>query len=248
MSDGQQKLIKDIEEEPLVPVPKGKATDVATAGGDLIAMAINRDLDIDKLQALIAMKVAEEERQSKRTFDAKFAEMQAAFEPVRKAKQGDKAKYAPIEDLQKKYDPTIAAHGFSYTWNEEQLADGWIGITLLISGHGHTRTNSKAMPPYKPDTTQSGKSIMNAMQAEGVRSSYGRRYTFISGFGLTIEGEDTDGVSPEDLTDLENIIAKLEKNESKEAYMKEYARLWNANQGERWIQDALMKSKANRGY
>ena len=34
---------------------------------------------------------------------------------------------------------------------------------------------------------------MNSMQAEGARYTYGRRYSFIDGFGAVMEDEDTDG-------------------------------------------------------
>ena len=34
---------------------------------------------------------------------------------------------------------------------------------------------------------------MNVLQAEGTRSTYGYRYTFKAGFGLTETDEDTDG-------------------------------------------------------
>jgi hypothetical protein len=50
------------------------------------------------------------------------------------------------------------------------------------------------LPEYIPDKgSQSGKYIMNSLQAEGTRSTYGYRYTFKAGFGLTETDEDTNG-------------------------------------------------------
>ena len=161
---------------------------------DLVAMAIDRDLDIEKLRALIDMRNAQEEREAKRVFDTAFAAMRAEFAPVERAKSGDKSKYAPIDAMQMQYDPIIARHGFSYWWDEAYQADGGLLVTMTISGHGHAKTNTKHLPPYEPHKgSQSGKAIMNELQAEGVRSSYGRRYTFIAGFGITVRDEDTDG-------------------------------------------------------
>ena len=54
------------------------------------------------------------------------------------------------------------------------------------------------LPAYVPTTgKESGESIMNAMQAEGVRLSYAYRYTFKAGFGITEEDEDTDATFDE---------------------------------------------------
>jgi len=162
--------------------------------GDLVAMAIDRNLDTEKLQALIQMRNAQEERENKRAFDEAFVRMKADFSPVERVKQGDKAKYAPIEAMQIQFDPIIHRHGFVYWWDEAAQENGGILITLTISGHGHAKTNSKYLPPYEPQKgSSSGKTIMNELQAEGVRSSYGRRYTFIAGFGVTVRDEDPDG-------------------------------------------------------
>lgn len=167
--------------------------DITTSGasspptqGDLIAMAINQNLDTDKLQALIEMKNREEERRAKQEFERRFAEMQAEFESAHRTKQGYDYRYAPIEELQKQYGPIIAKHGFSYRWREEALESGAKRVVLTISGHGHEKENSFDVPQIE------GTKQMNPVQVAGAMSTYGRRYTFISGFGIIIEDEDQD--------------------------------------------------------
>ena len=171
-----------------------KAIAVQSESGHLLQMAIDKDLDVDKLEKLIDLKVKEEERQCKRDFETHFSEMQKEFTPIKRDKKGDKGKYAPVDELQKKYGDIIASHGFSYTWNEENLDNGGLKTTMIISGYGHTRSNQKVLPFYEPDKgSQSGKAIMNVLQAEGTRSTYNYRYTFKAGFGITETDEDTDG-------------------------------------------------------
>lgn len=166
---------------------------------DLIQIAVNQPNGLDVIKELTALKNEQEDRFAKQQFGLHFSEMQSEFKPVKRLKQGNKAKYAPLEDLQKTFGPIISKHGFSYRWNEEAKPEGYLLCTLIISGWGHEVSNSKLLPPYVPDKGgQSGKSIMNSLQAEGVRSSYGRRYTFISGFGLIMEDEDSDGALPHD--------------------------------------------------
>ncbi len=153
-----------------------------------LTMAVEGNLDVEVLKQLIDLKNREEERASRKEFDIHFAAMQSEFAPAKRRKQGDKHKYAPIEDLQKQYKTSITDHGFSYRWSEDDLEDGGLRVIMTISGYGYSTTNHKDLPRYAPEAK-----IMNALQAEGTRTSYGRRYTFISGFGITIEDEDTDG-------------------------------------------------------
>jgi len=187
----QQELIASVEEIDSVPV----VIDESLSPTDrLIMMAVQGNADIEKLERLIDLKNKEESRTAKIEYDNEFAEMQKEFEPAARSKQGDKGKYAPLDVLQKQYGPVIHEHGFSYRWSEESLEGGGLQVIMTISGHGHSESNHKDLPAYVPDKgASSGKFIMNAMQAEGTRSTYGERYTFIAGFGLIIEDEDTDG-------------------------------------------------------
>jgi hypothetical protein len=162
----------------------------------LIRLAIERNIDMDKLQKLIDMKNAEEERQAKLAFNFHFAEMQKDFVPVSREKQGYDYKYAPIELLQKTYGPIIARHGFSYVWREESIPEGK-RCYLTITGFGHSQENYFDIPPLEK-TKQ-----MNSVQVMGAMSTYGRRYTFIAGFGVIIEDEDPDAYIPIDADVLE---------------------------------------------
>jgi len=166
---------------------------------------------VEQLEKLIELKNREEERAAKKIFDRNFAKMQQEFKPVARTKKGDKAKYAPLDHLQKQFGPIIAAHKFSYRWSEEPLPEGGLRVILSISGYGYTQENYKDLPAYVPDTGgASGKAIMNSLQAEGTRSTYGQRYTFIAGFGLIIEDMDDDGASFADGVKYGDMIRAIE--------------------------------------
>src|SRR6056297_2302474 len=105
----EQNALTSIERElDAVEDPQGDRT------GDLVAMAIDRNLDIEKLRALIDMRNNQEEREAKRAFDEAFARMKAKFTPVERTKAGDKSKYATIEAMQMQFDAIIHDHGFAY--------------------------------------------------------------------------------------------------------------------------------------
>lgn len=166
---------------------------------------------VEQLEKLIELKNGEEERAAKKKFDLNFSKMQAEFKPAQRSKAGDKAKYAPVETLQKQYGPIIADHKFAYRWSETPVGEGGLRVKLSISGYGYTQENFKDLPAYEPDKGgTSGKPIMNSLQAEGARSTYGRRYTFISGFGLIIEDEDDDGASFSDGVKYGDMILQLQ--------------------------------------
>ena len=170
-----------MEEKAIVPIE--------SAGDSLVRLAIEKGVDVDNLQRLINMRNAEIERQAKLDFQYHFAEMQSEFVPVSREKQGYGYKYAPIELLQKTYGPLIAKHGFSYSWRESSVENmpDWKRCILTISGYGYSQENHFDIPPVER-TKQ-----MNAVQAVGAMSTYGRRYSFISGFGIIIDDEDPDG-------------------------------------------------------
>ena len=188
-------MSEDREIAAAVPLNITVSDDGAGSVDRLITMAVEGNADIEKLEKLIDLKNREEARMAREEYDRCFADMQSEFRPVARSKTGDKSKYAPLDSLQRGYGPIIAKHGFSYRWSEDTLDEGRLRVSLTISGHGHSQSNHKDLPAYEPDTgATSGKPIMNILQAEGTRSTYGHRYTFIAGFGLIIEDEDTDGV------------------------------------------------------
>jgi hypothetical protein len=162
------------------------SAEVAENAGDrLIALAIEHGADVEKLEKLITLKNQEEERAAKKLFDIHFTDMQAQFTAVAKAKQGHGYKYAPIEALQKHYNGVITFHGFSYRWREEAVDTGKRCV-MRISGWGYAEENSFDIPRLQ------GTNRMNDVQAAGAMSTYGRRYTFVAGFGVIIEDEDDD--------------------------------------------------------
>ncbi len=167
--------------------PKPSAVPIVSDYMGLLRLAVDKDLDVERLRQLIELRASEEARQAELAFDEHFAHMQAEFEAVKRSKQGFGYKYAPIEVLQSAYGPIIAKHGFSYRWREEVMPNGAKRCYMRISGWGHSDENFFDVPPLD------GTDRMNPIQVAGAMSTYGRRYTFIAGFGVIVEDEDDDG-------------------------------------------------------
>ncbi len=180
--------VKDVAvRRPRTPKVQSPAIDPKDA---FLLEVLKQGASLDQMQRLIDMRNAEQERQAKLSFDEHFAEMQRDFTEIhaKRVKQGHNYKYAPIEVLVNAYGPTIAKHGFSFRWGKEKSLDGGGKQSLMyVSGFGHTEEITFDLPKLD------GTSQMNPIQVAGAMSSYGHRYTFLAGFGITVEDEDTDG-------------------------------------------------------
>ena len=183
------KEIAIVESNSIQPVNSGM--DINT----LIAKAIEVPGSIAVIERLIELKNQEEDRAAKREFDLRFAEMQKDYRPAIKNQSVKNKnnvvlyKFCPLENILKVYAPIISSNGFSYRWVESEKSETSKTVTCIVSGYGH-REESSCRIPILP-----GNEFANGSQQQGISTSYGRRYSFISAFGIMIEGEDDDASS-----------------------------------------------------
>lgn len=172
---------------------------ISSESGQLLRMAIEKDLDVEKLKALMDLRDREDRRKAERDFENHFAEMQRDYIPAFKSKSVETNNgkvaysYCPLPKILAVYAPILARHGFSYRWEEGEL-DGKLEkkTTCFLSGYGFSRQASITLP-YGA-TNQ----LINPIQARGATSEYGRRYTFMNVTGCIVADDtDTDGIIPE---------------------------------------------------
>lgn len=173
----------------------------------LIKMAIDKNLDIEKLQKLIDLKNEEDARICKKEFFLHYAEMQKDFIPAQKSKEVSNKygkhlyNYAPLDDILKVYQPILSQHGFSYRWDLEPIPSGGeVRIWCIISGYGHE------IKTFMDIIIEKGNDFTNNNQQRGSALTYGKRYTFCNVLGIILEGEDKDGLTDkvEDIKPLNN--------------------------------------------
>lgn len=174
-----------------VPAPAGPATT------DLVQMierlAANPDVDVAKLEKLIAMKERVEARDAEAAFNVAFLAMQPDIpEITEKGAIRDKfgnvqSKYALNEDIQQALRPILRRHGFTLSFRTEWPAAAIVKVVgILTHNDGHARTSE-----FQSIADTSGSK--NAIQALGSAVSYGHRYTTIDLLNLTSRGRDDDG-------------------------------------------------------
>lgn len=160
-------------------------------------LATDPNVNVEKLERLIAMNQQMLRHQAKAEFDAAFADMQGELPVI--GERGEimvdgvvRSKYAKYEDIQAAIRPILQAHGFSIRHRNLFLSDGRLKIVGILSHRGgHSEEDEFECPA---DT--SGKK--NGIQALGSTRSYGQRYTTIALLNLETRGVDDDAQTAEE--------------------------------------------------
>lgn len=178
----------------------------------LLTLAVDKDLDIDKLRQLMELQKSWQADQARVAFFESLADFQIKCPELRKTKQVkfDTTKgntdyhYAPLADIDRQIKQPLRDCGLTKRW-EIQDDKETIRVTCLITHtQGHTeRTTMSA----SPDVSGS----KNAIQARGSAIEYMKRYTLIGALGISTADQDIDGRFTEKTVD-----------ELHGEYMKEY--------------------------
>jgi len=155
----------------------------------LLTMAVDKDLDVSKLERLLEMKKAWETDQARKAFFGALAKFQSEVPEIRKSKSVAfnevKYNYAPLSDVVRQIKDTCRDCGLSYRW---EIADDKeiIKVTCLVTHiDGHTEQTTMTATP-----DDSGKK--NKIQQRGSAIEYLKRYTLIGALGLSTTDSDVD--------------------------------------------------------
>lgn len=165
---------------------------------EFITQAISQNLDIDKLERLLAMKERWDKDQARKAFFEALSSFQAECPDLRKTKPVSYNKtdapayyYAPLSDIDRQIKALLNKHGLTKRFEIVQEGEKIKGVTCVVThflGHSESTT-----VPTIADTS-GGK---NAIQAIGSGVQYGQRYSLIAALGITTADQDIDGRMPE---------------------------------------------------
>jgi len=166
----------------------------ATTPDQLLALAINKDLDIDKLAKLMELQREYNADLARKAFFHALTEFQSKAPDLRKTKRvafnDTEYHYAPLADIARQIKDVCKACELAYRWEIQDTGES-IHVTCIVThSDGHSE---KTTMTANPDT--SGKK--NAIQARGSAIEYMKRYTLIGALGLTTADSDIDGRLPE---------------------------------------------------
>lgn len=166
---------------------------------ELLTLAVDKDLDIEKLGKLMQLQKEWAADQSRKAFFLSLAKFQSEVPEIRKSKSVAfnevKYNYAPLSDVVRQIKDTCRECGLSYRW-EIQDDKEIIKVTCLVTHvDGHTEQTTMTASP-----DDSGKK--NKIQQRGSSIEYLKRYTLIGALGLSTTDSDVDGYMPEISMDI----------------------------------------------
>ncbi len=162
---------------------------------DIVGAALNKDLDIDRLQQLIRVQEDWQVREAKKAMTEAHSRFQGSCPVVSKAGEVDMGQgkaqysYARLEDVADAIRPHLSENGLSYAWHSTQGDGGVITCTCtLYHVSGATRHASMLASP-------DGSGAKNGIQQIASTKTYLKRYTLLDVTGVSVGGEDDDGQS-----------------------------------------------------
>lgn len=170
--------VADQESETLLSIIKGAAS--------------NPQVDIDKMERLLAMHERIVARDAKAQYFSALAEMQTELPvisergKIKNNSGGVQSTYALWEDVNEAIRPVLTRFGFALSFRCGNEGDN-IKVTGVLSHRGgHYEETTMLLPADKSGSK-------NVVQSVGSSTSYGKRYTACALLNLTSKGEDDDG-------------------------------------------------------
>ena len=167
------------------------------------------NVDIDKMERLIAMQERIQERQAKADFTAAKLAMRPLLPAIdmrghiviRDKNDPDKiiqdTPFARFEDIHFAIMPVLTAHGFDLSYRNGLSPDGKVRVTTILS---HIGGHSEQTDFDLPHDSSGSK---NSVQAVGSSTQYGKRYGTLSILNIRVAGQDDDAntaVAPQTIT------------------------------------------------
>lgn len=174
------------------------------------------NVDLDKMERLMAMRERELGRAAEQAFNEAMKAAQAEMRSVSAdaTNTQTKSKYATYAKLDAALRPIYTKHGFSVSFDEADSPKPEHIRCLAYVAHeaGHTRTYRKDMPADGKGAK--GGDVMTKTHATGAASSYGQRYLLKGIFNVAVGEDDTDGNAPDEPV---KFITPEQVNEIREA-------------------------------
>jgi hypothetical protein len=161
----------------------------------LIAKAIDKNVPVETIERLLAMRRELKAEWAKEEFDKAMAGFQAECPIIEKTSKVSfgttNYSYAALDEIVKEVKELLAKNGFSYTFDTKKTDKSITTFCKVKHKAGHMEVSE-----FEIDIDTSAK--MNISQKDGAASSYGKRYAFCNAFGILTGEEDTDARTPEE--------------------------------------------------
>jgi hypothetical protein len=164
----------------------------APTPSDLLALAVQQNADLDKLERLMALQERWQASEAKKAYDAAFAAFKSEAVTIVKNRKVDAGplsgkKYAELFAVVNAITPALSRHGLSSSWKLTKDEKDWLEVTCYLKHtDGHVEAVSMGGPP-------DAGGAKNGIQARASTVTYLERYTLKAICGLSEQEDDTDG-------------------------------------------------------
>lgn len=162
--------------------------------------ASDPNVDIEKLERLMAMKERMDAKEAETAFNGAMARVQSAMRRIvaDKTNSQTRSNYASYGQLDRELRPLYTGEGLSLSFDTEPAPDGMVGMICYVSHEaGHTRTYRAAVP--SDGKGAKGNDVMTKTHAFGSGTAYGMRYLlkmiFNVAIGIDLDDDDGNGAS-----------------------------------------------------
>lgn len=194
---------------------------VQSEAGAIVAMieraARDPNVDIDKMERLWAMKSEMDARNAEQAFNAAMSAAQAEMTAVLQDEENTqtRSRYASYAALDRVLRPIYTRHGFSVTFDTDEMPDQVIRVICEIA-HAAGHTKQRSIPIPADGKGAKGGDVMTKTHATVSAVSYGRRTLLKMGFNVAETEHDDDGnaagserISQEQLDQLRDKIDEV---------------------------------------
>lgn len=168
-------------------------SETAIALDAITRAAMDPNVDVEKLERLLALQERYLADQRRTAFRAALARLQEKLPQITKMgtiqdRDGRaRNRFAKIEDIDVAIRPMYTAEGFAFSFDSKSGAGGMIEYTATLSHRdGHEETKTLSLPV----DNGAGR---NAVQSVGSTTSYAKRYLLGMHLNLVTRDEDDDG-------------------------------------------------------
>lgn len=188
----------------IIQAPTTAVSDAATIMSIIAMAAMDKDMDVAKLEKLMDLQERILNRNAAQAFSAAFSKMQSELPEIEKkgqimVKDELRSRYGLFEDINEAVKPILKDYGFAISFRIQQDATTIKVTGVLRHEQGHFEETDIILP-----TDSSGSK--NAVQAIGSSVSYGKRYTMCALLNITTRGEDDNGAASTEVLDTEKAV------------------------------------------
>lgn len=169
----------------------------ASSAEALIGQAIDKNVPVETMEKLLAMRRELKAEAAKAAFDQAMSDFQSQCPTITKSKEvkdkhgNHRYNFAPIDVIVSEVRPLLKACGLSFGVNTK-VEEKWVNVVVVVK---HTMGHSE-VSEFKVPVDQDA--YMSAPQKFAAALTFAKRYAFCNAFGILTGDEDNDAVDTDE--------------------------------------------------